>query len=387
MMKHLFPVLSLFVLCAAQAEPFKAVRPADWTAHLLPMRDTREKPSKKVSKPDCELEVIELAYNSEKPKQGTILLIPGFFQNAFLFDLMPEQGTSFARYLMREKGLKVYMLNPRGTGRSCYPTHSRIDDVAIDDLPSAVEFVSQRENERIFVGAHSQGGIGLQAAMAGLTRCDDGKNCFKAELATERQRPIRGVLSMAVNAKMSAPEGDDRLSARTRVLYYTVLLPNTYFLDRIPASWLTRFLSPTSDTKVPNGSIAYKDSLWDFAYKSGNISPEQQKAFYDLTLDSSSVGIIKQTYRGIHKDGIENTAGEKYADALSTVKVPVAQAAFDADLFANSEMSRLDNFDRLGSEQKIFQSFESQGHEDFLLNGNYHAQMSGLVDFLLAQPQ
>ena len=103
-MKTILGLLSILV-SVAYAEPKKAVRPSDWSSHFVPMVDSRPKPSKNVGSSDCQLEIIEMAYASEKPKAGAILLIPGFFQNSFLFDPLPSQGISFARYLMREKGL------------------------------------------------------------------------------------------------------------------------------------------------------------------------------------------------------------------------------------------------------------------------------------------
>src|SRR5689334_13019729 len=127
---------TLFLLAilatAAQANakgPARDWKQTDWLPHQLCQ-----------SAGHC-LEIVEIRYPDSRPLKGVALLIPGFTQNARFWDLSPERRISYARHLMDEQGLKVYLLNVNGIGNSDRTRHGNMDNIAMDDIPAALEFV------------------------------------------------------------------------------------------------------------------------------------------------------------------------------------------------------------------------------------------------------
>ena len=148
------------------------------------------------------LEVIEIQFPLDQVQTGVALLIPGFTQNGRFWDLWPEKNISYARHLMNELGIKVYLLNPRGIGNSDPRHRGNMDDEAIEDIPAALEFVAGREHEKILVFGHSQGGITLLASLSGLTRASGADPVFSREVALQRQALVRGAIAVASNVTM-----------------------------------------------------------------------------------------------------------------------------------------------------------------------------------------
>lgn len=368
--------------------------PFAWTVHEVPLVDSREGAPQK---PDCTLKVVELPLAEGIEPIGAVLLIPGLFHNSDVFDIAPEEGISYARYLMLEKHLRVYALNPRGTKTgftkaSCYPKKSNLDDIAIDDIPAALRFVSAREKAPIWVFGQSQGGITLQASLAGLKRCGKNNNCFDAEVSDDRQEMVRGVVLFGANVSMSDRRRPSHRPRSTTLVEYFLARPLSPFLDGLHASWLTKGLSPTKPRALlplfsGKHSAAYW-KFWEFAYHIPNVSKIARTAYYNRTLDHSTMSILLQYSKGVRKDGIEaKGSGERYADALPNIRVPVVQFAFELDPLAEPLGSQKDNFERLGSDLKYFYYQRGQGHEDFLMNADIAALQSEPLERILEAGQ
>lgn len=384
--------MSRFALAAVAAYALASVahaglstpRPADWKAHFIPLTDTRPVLSAFAPK-DCALEIIELEYNSPLPKRGAVMLIPGLFHDAFIWDLLPERGISYARWLMNTQGLQTYLFLPRGEGNSCYPVRSKLDDIIIDDIPTALKWVSDREGGRVYVWGHSQGAITLQASLAGLTRCGI-FNCFKPEVADERARWVRAAGFAAGNVTMSSSE---KPNPHLKMSLVEILIgrPLSPAIDVIEADWLTQAISPTDkDTSSPidgDDSVAYWD-IWESVYHIPNISKDARQAWYSKSLDMSTMGILRQYARGISHGGIFASSGEKFADHLKNIRMPSATVTVEFDTLSEAEMTRRDTYERIGSPVKRFYYFEGQGHEDYPLNADIMQTHTEVWDWLKA---
>lgn len=365
-------------------------RPNDWRALKLPVLDTRYPEGHKKRKA-CDRELIELRYSAAMPQRGSALLIPGFMENAHAWDLAPERGISYARWLMHTKGLKVYMLHIRGVGKSCYPAKSNLDDMAIDDIPAALAEVSAREGrENLLVIGHSMGGIALQASLAGLDRCGE-VNCFKAESATARQALVDGIAVEGSNVEFTLRDKEVPLRAGASFQKLLMLMPPLLF-DRVAADTalavsdgLDDLFDGTTGGNVTNAvrEPVFQALFWRYFYSGPNVAPDVRELFKRRALDATSRGTIEQYSQAIRGPGMRATGGDKYSDKLGQITVPVAQAAFERDTFADWEYSRTDNFDRLGSAQKRYFAYPGEGHQDFMLNGAFHARQSELIDWLL----
>jgi len=370
MKRYLIAILIFTLTSAAHAQTTNRVwTTPDWNSQWLCQKETKYDSNQKY----C-LEMISLAYTSPLPMKGVALLIPGFFQNGAVFDLSPEKGISFARYLMQEKGLKIYFLHVRGIGNSDITRQYNLDDIAIDDIPAAVSAISRIENQKIYLIGHSQGGITAQASLSGLSRC--GKlNCFDRKTAKLRQSGIRGLIAIAANPSMSTRYTRDELPLVGKLgwIFHPITDAMTNY---IPAhSLISRF---SKEVNLANSPI------WGFLYSTHSVSADAKKALYEKTLDGSSSAILKQYSEAIAHDGLKNSSGEKYTDALKNIEVPVAIIAFGKDVFSPPLETYEDDFLKINSIHRQFFTFSGQSHEDFMMEPKLHSEFSDAVDGLLA---
>lgn len=364
----------------------KEVRP-DWISHKIPLEDTRRHRLFKKNPEKCLLQVIEIPYSSPLPQRGTVLMIPGLMQNALALDLAPEVNISYARYVMQNYGLQPFLLNTRGNGQSCLPKNSNLDDIAIEDVSIAVNFVSEMADSKIFVMGHSQGGLVLQAYMAGMARCEGTQTCFQKNVAEERQSHLLGAVILGANVGMTGnPKG--KLRRNSMLAEFLLGRPFSIIVDEIPMKLLTRLISPSKKRLLGvvsgSNSFAY-NPFWHSIYQIPNVSLEMRQKFYDSTLDTTSLGVLLQYARGIRQLGMSTRTGDRYADALPNIHVPVAMGVFEYDPFATPEATLTETFNKLGSPQKHYVMFNEEGHEDFLLNSNLFAKHNLLWNYLLLQ--
>ncbi|MBS1985508.1 MAG: hypothetical protein JST16_15185 [Bdellovibrionales bacterium] len=371
----------------------KTPRPADWILHTLPMTDSRSvdgRPRLKGKDKDkpCLLEIVELKYrNNDQPKpRGTVLLIPGLNQNGFVFDLDPERGISYARQIM-EQGLQVYFLHPRGVGRSCYPPKSDLVETAISDVTSGIKFVAGRAKEKITVIGHSEGGIVLEASLAGADRDSNGKTYFNSQKAAERQSYVKSIGVIGANVAMTTREKITQLKVASYVDAVTRPIVSK-FVDYVPAGALARTatkvfmpIRKVSEPILKGQSPAYW-GLYKYLYNVKNVDERTRQAFINKALDGSSVAVLQQYAEGIRKGGLRTSSGEKFADNLKNITVPVAQVVFENDAFSEIQPTKNDSYNKLGSEQTAFFIYPGQGHEDFMMNARLGEKFRSHTDWL-----
>jgi len=318
------------------------------------------------------LEIVKLDYASTIPVKGVAVLVPGFFQNGADFDLIPEQGISFARYLMKEKGLQIYFVHVRGIGNSDVVPHSNLDDIAMDDLPAAFKYVSELEHQKVIVIGHSQGGITSKAAISGLDHCGS-LDCFNTATAANRQKYIRGILSIGANQSMSTRFHKEILPFMGSMGWFLRSLTSR-FADYVPArELLTAFPAEKK--------IAFL-KFWSFLYTPAAVSRDARTAIMENTLDGSSIGIINQYADGIHNGGLRNSSGEAYVDALKNIHVSIAEVAFENDFFSPPEETYDDTVLKLDPRFRAFFSFPNQAHEDFMMLPHLAPEFSDAIDWL-----
>jgi pimeloyl-ACP methyl ester carboxylesterase len=322
------------------------------------------------------IEVVHLDYVSPLPKVGAVALIPGFFQNGTDFDLLPEKDISFARYLMREKGLAIYFIHVRGIGNSDITSRYTLDDVSMDDIPAAIEFIAKREGEKIFVVGHSQGGNTLKAALSGLDHCVKGA-CFNPETAKTRQANVRGMMAIAANQSLSTRYHPDSSLPKLGALGWSIRGLTRTLLNYV---WAKKLLTLFPGEKI----FASSKALWEFLYSVERTPKDVRQAFYDRTLDGSSIGIINQYADAIKNGGIKSSSGELYVDGLKNISVPAAEVSFELDFFSPPQETLEDTVSKLNPATSRFFAFPDQRHEDFMVDPKLHAEFSEAFDWLLA---
>lgn len=379
----------------------KTPRPSDWRAYSLPVTDSREGKKSKI----CNLEIIEIG----RPfaARGSVLLIPGFMENAFAWDIQgdPETNTgiSYARYL-HTLGFRTYVLHFRGVGQSCYPKKSNLDDLAVDDIPAALRWVRAREGGPVYAVGHSMGGLTLMSSMAGLTRRDlmvtpesialcekgkDAKNCFDWGTALARQSLVNGIMVLGANLDMRVRDTEIGLKAGTQFERLLSLMPS-FLVDRVSRNFLGPIGSTVGnliDDTTDLGSVAKEPLLhlliWRYYFTYKNVSPEIKERFQRIAIDSTSRGVLDQYSKAIRGDGLRTIDGEqRYSDFLPYIQLPVAQGSFSKDIFADEIFTFEDTFKRFGSQKKFYRVYEGEGHQDFMLNANLHAHTADLWDAL-----
>ncbi len=311
-------------------------------------------------------------YSEEK---DIVLIVPGFFQNAYLMDIFPEKNISIIRYIEKSFSSKVFVLNPRAAMGGDYIKNSTIDDIAIDDIFHSVKYLNQKFAKKIILIGHSQGAISSQAFLAGLTRCNQ-KNCFESRLAKTRSKMIKSLGLMAGSVTMKTTDKDLNRIAKLGV----GIKPLLNALDLISASLLTKKLLPNSKSDFA------LDSFWGFLYNTESngvtISEEVRKKLYSDTLDHSTSGIILQFAQGVKEGGLKNNSGEKYVDHLKNILVPTYQLTFGDDPMAQPKETEESSFKYIGSESKVFESIPNTGHEDVFLHEKLHSLVDSMMIFL-----
>ncbi|PIP95364.1 MAG: hypothetical protein COV37_14445 [Bdellovibrio sp. CG11_big_fil_rev_8_21_14_0_20_39_38] len=336
---------------------------ADFIAREFCQKDSRLK------KNYC-LEMMEFAYRSPFPKKGTVLLIPGFFQNVNIWHLDPEKGVSVARYLMEKFGLHPFVLHVRGIGHSDYVKDSNMDDIAIDDIPRAIDELSTLSGGPIYVMGHSQGAITAAASLSGLTRCGK-KNCFKPEVAELRQSKVKKLAMLAGNLAMSIDREDNFLLPLMKLADSKILRSTLRAIDEIDVKLVTSLTGP----------VAFLN-YWENLYLLENAPDDSRRALWKKSVDTSSAEIVIQFAEGIENRNIQCVGGTAYSKGAENLKLPVVQQTYDQDELAEWEATRRDTFEHIGSQNKKFLLVKNRAHEDFFMNKNLHSDLDSVVEFL-----
>lgn len=325
--------------------------PADWIAHDVCGPDTRPGRGERF----C-VKVVELG---EAPRRvrGVALLVPGMFQNVRSWDLLPEKGISFARFLV-SRGLKVYLLQVRGLGGSDLPPGSTLDDLAIEDIPRAIAWVADREGQKVILFGQSQGSITSQAALAGLTRCG-GRDCFDPEVARARQARVRSVGLFTGNLALTGVHPVFRAASELGYGFRGLL---ALFTDRLPGRTLAVLGVHTFGPR----------SMW-YLHLSPKVQGWAVEAMAERSVEATTVGMGAQLAQGVLTGGV-TSGGERWARHLGNITVPVIQTTFSDDPLAPPLETYRDDFRFIGSAKKKFKRVRGQRHEDWMMSAELHAQ-------------
>lgn len=346
--------------------------PADWTARKfqhISTRNNEENP--------YELELVEFNFSdSEAP---ILLMVPGYFQNAFVFDLLPKDNISIARYIAKHFHYHIFVLHPNGIGRSDYIRKSDLDDIAIDDIAGAISILKVSHNKDIYLMGHSNGAISIQTYLSGLTRSKTG-NIFEPVISQKRQSDISGALLFAGNVCMTDDDEESELKKTSRFGIRIRFMLNR--LGWINAKLLTRFISPTK--LFGKISVAYW-KVWEFLYHIDNVEKETRKALYNLTLDGTSAATLIQYSEGVVGGCIRTTGNIKYSEGLKNIHIPIVQTTFELDPLAVPNTTKRDGFNNISSDLKLFVAIPQQGHEDFMMNKNMHNAVNSSFEFINAR--
>ena len=249
-----------------------------------------------------------------------------------------------------------------------------MDDIAAEDIPSAIEYVYKSSKEKIILVGHSQGGITSKAALSGLSHCEEGF-CFQEAVAEQRQEMVRGMLSIAANQSMSTRYSRYILPELGSFGWFIHSLTRT-LVDYIPASEVIRHFS---------GSFSFADAgFWTFLYSTDHVEQDVRNELYQTTLDGTSSSLVNQYAEAIAHKGIRNSTGEYYVDALKNLHVPTAVVAFELDSMSPPRETYEDTYLRLNAGLRNYFYFPAQRHEDFMLEPRLNGELSGAFDWLMA---
>jgi|GEM_PF-6018652 len=347
----------------------KTSYPSHWKPHEISAT------SSKTNKP-YSLEIIEFKVTTEQCKNAPILLlIPGYFQNAYSWDLLPNKNISVVNFIKNHSCFHTFSLHPNGIGNSDYVRLSNIDDVAIDDISHAINYLKENFKKNIFVLGHSKGAITLQAYLSGLTRSKNG-NYFDKKVAIKRQQKVEAFGLSAGNVCMSDNDQKTQIDTLSRIGTRIQFLNNR--LGWINAKILTRIISPAHGPFSRLSAAYFR--VWEFLYHIENTSKEARAALYELTIEGTSSPTLTQFSKGVLNGCIRNTSGEKYNEGLKNIKIPAFQMTYSLDPMAVPEFTKRDDFDYIGSKDKDFISFTNQGHEDFMMNPKFHENLNWLLN-------
>lgn len=336
----------------------------DWKTHKICTKDSQKLISY------C-LELKELQTAGNKNFQNVVLFLPGIFQNANSYDLLPEKGISLARYIEEKFNVKVYVLNPRGSGESDYVKGTIIDDLAIDDISVAVAAILKEERKRPYIVGHSQGAIALQAWAAGISRCGIKKNCFLKTVAGLRGLSVKGLGLIAGNAAMTLDSEKN------------FLVP----LSAIGRTWAMRNLLVRLDlievTEIIKrfGLIPFL-KIWENIYNVDNVSEEARIALWNRAISSAPGASLVQYADAIKNKNITTQGGDTYSSGLKNITPKLYQIVMQQDPLAPPIATRA-TFEHIGSKEKRFEVIDNRGHTDFQLSEKLHSDIDQMFKFLV----
>jgi hypothetical protein len=242
---------------------------------------------------------------------------------------------------------------------------------------------------------HSQGGIVLQGALAGLTNeCKPARaSCFDAQVARDRQSQIASAGIFGANVAMSSDNPSFRLKLMAGADIFFGSL-GSKVIDRVPVGALARtnalLMTPVKVLARPLiGDASPNNALfWSFLWRRENVDRKARGLFARQVVEEVPVEVLRQYAEGVRKaGGIRTSSGETYVSALKNiVDVPVVMGTFRGDPLSPPEETKRDNFDMIGvpPSRKHFVSYAGLGHEDIFLNpllhGNADSSIREMVD-------
>jgi pimeloyl-ACP methyl ester carboxylesterase len=330
------------------------------------------------------------------PNEGkqAYILYPGFFQDADFWSIDPKD--SFAKYLQK-KGLDIWLIDPRGTGDSGGSNyHTTLDDFAASDLTAIIDFISNEIKAKPILIGHSQGGITSLMHLMGSVKNGNGEVSISKEIASERQKKLRGLVTLGSYPNMTYPK--DREPAPMQIIANEGVQISIFGkkITLIKTQTILNFISKRIHLPIPPpiklrrkliahpilqillfpvtifcNIIAYNSS-WDALYYRKTVSRKERKYLFYNTIDASFTGIIMQFYYAV-KHGQMWSADQKvnYSENYHLIKLPISVVGMEFDMIENAEEMKKHMFSAIASEEKVFTLWKDQGHENFVMNPEF----------------
>ena len=336
-------------------------------------------------------ELINLnGYRIQNQSKAPLILIPGFFQNGFVYDLMPE--CSLAEFLWKE-GYDVWIFHPRGTNSSERSKISNsLDDFASDDIPAIIEFVSVNTIKKPLLIAHSQGGISSIISLMGAAKNLKGDINLSAVKSSERQSGLKGLITFGsfLDFKFSK-KSELQNFVRDGIKIFNLkirsesILKAIKFLKYLPVPFSHNFRKAVMSQKILSIisfplkiilNIISLLSTWEFLYHIPNVSKKSRLYLFYNTIDGTFWQILNQFYYAI-LDGEMKSFDKKVNYSLNyyLITLPVSFIVMELDSLADPAMTKEFMFGKVSSSEKHFTEWKSQGHEDFFMNPVYFSQV------------
>jgi pimeloyl-ACP methyl ester carboxylesterase len=313
------------------------------------------------------LEIVEI--ENKKPDAKKILLMPGLFQNAYIFDLIPEDGISVARYMIDKYNLHPFILHTRGVGNSTYIENSSMDEIAGEDIANAVNYLYELNNrKKILIGGHSQGAITTQAYLSGLSFCL-GLPCFNPVTAFLRQKKVAKAILLAGNSAMSFEDFSILTPISKAALKSELILRP---IDEIDMNTFTKITGLV--TRTP---------FWEMLYNRENVSQKSRDALYKYSVDTSTRGILLQFAQGVLDQDIKTRKTQmSFRDHHKNIRIPIMQQTYGDDKLADPISTKSDSFRYIGSKEKFYETIWDRGHEDFFMQKELHQDLDSVLEFV-----
>lgn len=335
-----------------------------------------------------DLSVLRIVNEGEQP----LILWPGFGQNGFVYDLMPNGG-SLGEYLW-ENDFDIWIIHSRGTGGSGGKKYSAsLDDYASSDIPTVIEYVKKQTSIKpIYVG-HSQGGNTAIMSMMGTYKKWDGSVELSKKHAEDRQKKLKGLVTIGSFLDFTfsrtsplqefvkkGPWLKIRLLSTKQLLKLLKIFLKVFRLKYIPLNvWpklrnvrLTgekwKFIFPLYFLLDRIARL----KIWKHVYHIQNVTAESRLYLFYRTIDGTFWDILNQYYQAVRYEVMKSSDERvNYSENYHLIKLPVSFVSVEYDIFADPDQMEVSMFKKVSSIKKEYTAWKQMGHEDHFMHPKY----------------
>jgi pimeloyl-ACP methyl ester carboxylesterase len=341
-------------------------------------------------------------YRLPRPGARALILWPGFFQSAVVYDL-PAEPVTLAEHL-HQRGFDLWLVHPRGTGGSGGARlRASLDDYAASDLPAIIAFVAERVAQPPLLVGHSQGGITAILSLMGATFRHDGTVALSDREARQRQSALAGLVTLGafpsfVSSRPSALHDFVRNGFSLRVLGGSLRIPLAPLLSivrllpfvPVPPSvrWRQALLaSPALRCLLyPLYALLRLGALlhaWKFLYHIPDVSPRARERLFLLSIEGTFSDVLEQFYRAVLHSRLRSLdGGVDYSSEYARITLPVCFITMELDGFVDEPSLVRYLFEVVSSPLKQRLHIPGIGHEDFFMNATHYSQLCAGIEQL-----
>jgi predicted alpha/beta hydrolase len=341
-------------------------------------------------------------YRLPRPGGRALILWPGFFQSAVVYDL-PAEPLTLAEHL-HQRGFDLWLVHPRGTGGSGGARlRSSLDDYAASDLPAIIAFVADKVAQPPLLVGHSQGGITAILSLMGATFRHDGTIALSDGEARQRQSLLAGLVTLGafpsfVSSQPSALHRFVRDGFSLRIFGSTL---------HIPLAPLLRIVRLVPFLPVPPG-VRWRQALlaspalrcllyplyallrlasllpaWEFLYHIPNVSLRARERLFLLSIEGTFGDILEQFYQAVLHSRLCSLDGRvDYSAEYARIVLPVSFITMELDGFVDQPSLVRYLYEVVSSSLKQRLHIPGIGHEDFFMNAAHYSQLSAGIEQL-----